>query len=104
LAFGYTEISYPDTATFVSGAILGGQVPSSWFPEDVRREAMRVARLTGEARTVAAAALADRLVDEHLVVPLGMSQRSSYVSDRVGCVVYPPFGYGFDLAALCPSG
>lgn len=104
LAVGYTEIFYPDTATFVSSAILGGQVPASWFPEDVREEAARVDRLVDEERTAAAVALADRVVGDHLVVPLGMPPRSSYVSDRVGCLVYPPFGWGFDLVTLCPSG
>jgi serine/threonine protein kinase/ABC-type oligopeptide transport system substrate-binding subunit len=103
LALRSVEIPYPDTATFVSNAILGGAVPVSWFPDDVVREAMRVEGLTGDVRTTAAAALADRLVDEHLVVPLGMLPRSSYVSDRVGCLVYPPFGWGFDLVTICPS-
>ncbi|MEX2422020.1 MAG: ABC transporter substrate-binding protein, partial [Actinomycetota bacterium] len=103
LAFGFASIEYPDTATFVSAAILDGSVPS-WFPEDVRREAIRLRSLSGEARTAAAVTLADRLVEEHLVVPLGNLPRSSYATGRIGCLVYPPFGWGFDLVTLCPSG
>lgn len=104
LAFGRAAISYPDTATFVSGSILGGQVPASWFPEDVRAEAARIEGLTGEDRTAAAVALAGRLVEEHLVVPLGIAQRSLFLSENFGCVVYPPFGWGFDLVTLCAAG
>lgn len=103
LALGSTEIPYPDTGTFVSGAILGGAVPPSWFPEDVRGAALRVERLTGQARIEGAVELANRLVDDHLVVPLGTLPRSTYVSDRFGCLVYPPFGFGFDLVTVCPA-
>jgi hypothetical protein len=104
LVFGQTFTPYPDTGTFVTETVLGGGVPASWFPEDMRREAMRIEDLTGEERIAAASTLADLLVEEHLLVPLGISPRSSFLSDRIGCVIYPPFGWGFDLVTLCPSG
>jgi hypothetical protein len=50
----------------------------------------------------AAAELADRLVDQDVAVaPYGYDVVTALLSPRLGCRVFPPLGYGIDLAALC---
>jgi ABC-type transport system substrate-binding protein len=91
---------YQDTASYVA-ATIGGTAPASWYPSDLRAEASRVTSLAGPDRTDAAVALAERLIAEHIVIPYSLFGRSELLSDRVGCRVYPPFGFGVDLASLC---
>ena len=91
---------YQDTASYVA-ATIGGTAPASWYPSDLRAEASRVTSLAGRDRTDAAVALAERLTAEHIVIPSSLFGRSELLSDRVGCRVYPPFGWGVDLASLC---
>ena len=93
-------LDYQDTATYVS-ALFGEVAPAGWYPTDLRAEADRVTQLFGEARTDDAVALAERLTNEHIVIPYALFGRSELLADRVGCRVYPPLGIGVDLASLC---
>jgi hypothetical protein len=53
-------------------------------------------------RQAPAAALADRLAtDDVPVAAVGISVIGEFFSPRLGCLTFPSFGYGVDLAALC---
>ena len=78
-----------------------GSPAASWYQSDIRAEADRVAHLSGDAQTSGAVALGERLTAEHIVIPYGVFGRFELLSDRVGCRVYPPMGFGVDLASLC---
>ncbi len=93
-------LDYQDTASYVA-AMFGDVAPATWYPSDLRSEADRVLGLEGEARTADAVALAERLTAEHIVIPYALLGRSELLADRVGCRVYPPLGFGVDLASLC---
>jgi hypothetical protein len=46
--------------------------------------------------------LAGRLATDQIpVVAFGAGSSPSYLSTRLGCQVFPPYGFGVDLAALC---
>ena len=79
-------------------------MPGWWLPPGVAQELEELASLTGAERRSTAAALADRLaVDEVPVAMIWSAAVPTLLSPNVGCRVFPPFGYGVDLAALCPS-
>ncbi len=60
--------------------------------------------LTGEARTKAAAALADRWAAETAtIIPVSYGVSREYFSDRIGCRVFPPSIFAVDLVTLCPK-
>jgi hypothetical protein len=49
--------------------------------------------------------LADRVVDDEVAVAAyGNDVVTAFLSPRLGCRVFPPLGYGIDLAALCLNG
>ena len=103
-----SSLPYPDTVTFLTG-LLGGvvdyPVPDSWLPPAVRSQLDRASSLRGEARVAAGATLAARLAtDEIPATGFGHPVNGQFFSARVGCRVFPPFGYGIDLAAMCVKG
>jgi serine/threonine-protein kinase len=95
-----TTLDYADSMSFLT-AMLGRDVPPSWLPPSVRALESET-RLSGARRQVAAAAGAARLarVDVPIAV-VGYPVLGELFSPRLGCRVFPPFGYGVDLAALC---
>jgi hypothetical protein len=95
-------ITYQDTAAYV-GAMFGDVAPGSWYPPDLRGQADQVAQLPTGPQTTAAIQLAQQLTSEHVVIPYGQFGRFELLSDRVGCRIYPPMGFGVDLASLCIS-
>ena len=98
---GWTFLDYPDPASFLT-KMLGEDVPASWLPAAVRGEVGRLSGLTGAERTAAAANLAARLQSiEVPIAPIGWWPTGELLSSRLGCQVFPPFGFGVDLAALC---
>ena len=98
-----TELWYPDPATFLYDMLLF-EMPGWWLPEGVAQELEELAGLTGAERRSTAAALADRLaVDEVPVAMIWSAAVPTLLSPNLGCRVFPPFGYGVDLAALCPN-
>jgi serine/threonine protein kinase/ABC-type oligopeptide transport system substrate-binding subunit/DNA-binding winged helix-turn-helix (wHTH) protein len=97
------EIYYPDPATFLY-LMLTWSTPYSWLPEGVAEEVDALFELTGDERRTAAAALADRLATDEVPVAAILSGGiPTLLSPSLGCRVFPAFGYGVDLAALCPS-
>jgi hypothetical protein len=95
-------IPYPDSASFLEQVLRG--VPQRWIPAGIRANVRRVAGSTSEYRQAVAAHLARSLTTEDvLLAAYGTAQTSQFLSPRLGCRVFPPFGYGVDLAALCLS-
>jgi ABC-type oligopeptide transport system substrate-binding subunit len=95
-----TSILYPDSASFL--AEMMRDTPAGWAPAAVRARVRRVARLSGDRRQRAAAALADRLATGDVpVAAYGAPQISQFIGPGIGCRVFTPVGYGLDLAALC---
>jgi len=98
---GETEILYPDSASFLTQMLLEN-LPRSWIRAGIRAEVERLGTLGGDHRQAVAAALADRLAaDDVPVAAYGTVQSTTFIGQRLGCRVFPPFGYGIDLAALC---
>ena len=82
--------------------IFGDAVPEEWLPVARRSEVERLARLAGQDRILAATELATALVQgDFILLPFGLFGRGEYLSDEVGCRVYPPFGWGVNLATVC---
>jgi ABC-type transport system substrate-binding protein len=97
------EIWYPDPAVFLSD-MLTYPVPHGWLPEGVNEKVAALFRLSDAEQRSAAAILADRLAtDEVPIAAIWSGAVPTFLSPNLGCRVFPPFGYGVDLAALCPG-
>jgi len=95
-----TTLDYADSMSFLT-TMLGGDVPPSWLPPSVRAFEPGTT-LSGARRHAAAAASAARLARVDVpIAAIGYSVLGELFSPRLGCRVFPPFGYGVDLAALC---
>lgn len=95
-----TTLDYADSMSFLT-TMLGGDVPPSWLPPSVRAFEPGTT-LSGARRQAAAAASAARLARVDVpIAAIGYSVLGELFSPRLGCRVFPPFGYGVDLAALC---
>jgi peptide/nickel transport system substrate-binding protein len=96
-----TPLHHGDPASFLAEMLLR-EVPPPWLPDGVAREVERLLRLEGSDRRTAAAPLADHLAT--VDVPLAATRtpiEPSLLAPSLGCRVFPAFGYGVDLAALC---
>jgi peptide/nickel transport system substrate-binding protein len=90
-----------DPANFLRD-ILVGHTSARLIRPEISAEARRISRLDGPSRVAAATDLADRVVhDEVAVAAYGNDVVTAFLSPRLGCRVFPPLGYGIDLAALC---
>jgi hypothetical protein len=97
----YRIQDFADAATFLQGA-LTENMPASWLPSGVDDAVRRLNRLRGAGRETAAQRLAERFrTDQIPVIAFAAGASPSYLSDRLGCQIFPPYGYGVDLAALC---
>jgi hypothetical protein len=93
-------LPYPDSASFLARMLE--DLPSGWVPAEVQARVERVAGMSGDGRQAAAASLADRLATKAVsVAAYGTPQTSQFIAPRIGCVVFSPFAYGLDLAAIC---
>ena len=98
----FDNLDYADPATFLIK--LFDQVPDPWLPASVRLDLDAMSSLTGEARDAAAADLAANLADDEVpVAAFAYGVDGQFLSGRLGCKIFPPFGFGVDLAALCPA-
>ena len=98
-----TGLFYPDPATYLLD-MLDFVVPSGWLPSGVSERVFALFELTGEEQRSAAAELATELATDDVPVAVDLyGAIPSLLSPSLGCRVFPPFGYGVDLAALCPS-
>jgi hypothetical protein len=94
------EIAYPDSASFLASMLSA--MPPGWVSPRVAREVNALSALSGTERQSAAAALAQRLaVRDVPVIAYGSHVQGEFFSPKLGCRVFPPMGYGVDLAALC---
>jgi DNA-binding SARP family transcriptional activator/ABC-type transport system substrate-binding protein len=94
-----------DGADFLQSVVSTGPGPRWFLTSDVKRAVERVTRLTGNERSSAAGALADRLVVHDVpLIPYGNRVQGEFFAPTVGCSVFPPAGFGVDLAALCRNG
>jgi ABC-type oligopeptide transport system substrate-binding subunit len=92
---------YADAASFLRGELTEA-MPESWLPPGVADAVRRLDGLRAPERDAAAQHLADRLAADQIpVVAFGSGSAPSYLSPRLGCQVFPPYGFGVDLAALC---
>jgi serine/threonine-protein kinase len=97
------EAWYPDPATFLFDMLSFG-TPSSWLPEGVAERVEDLSGLTGTERWSAAVALADRLASDDVPIAAVLwGATPALLSPSLGCRVFPPFGFGVDLAGLCPT-
>jgi hypothetical protein len=98
-----SAIPYPDSASFLRQVLR--DTPPGWAPARARVKIQRVAHLNGDGRQAAAAALADRLAtNDVLVAAYAIPQTSQVIGARIGCRVFSPFAYGLDLATMCVKG
>jgi DNA-binding SARP family transcriptional activator/ABC-type transport system substrate-binding protein len=95
---------FSDPVTFLT-TMFGHDVPSSWLHLSVRLELASLGSLTGSKRVVAGGDLAWRLATTQLpATALSYQVNGEFFSPRLRCRVFPSFGYGVDLAALCIRG
>ncbi len=100
--FGAFQIQdYADAASFLRSELTEA-MPESWLPPGVAGAVRRLDGARAPERDTAAQRLAGRLAtDEIPVVAFGAGSVPSYLSARLGCQVFPPYGFGVDFAALC---
>ena len=98
---GIYDLPYPDSASWLQQLLVANS-PPGWLPADVARDISRTNRLRGPSRRTDAAALARQLTTSVVpVVPYGVTVQGEFLAPSLGCRIFPPFGYGVDLAALC---
>ena len=92
---------FADPASFLVQMLLQ-QMPPSWLPKGVVGQVERLSRLDGVERRSAAVALADKLASREVPVAAAATPVvPALLGPRLGCRVFPPWGFGIDLAALC---
>ena len=97
------DAQYADPADFLYG-MLFWRVPRGWLPEGVTEQVDALFELTGAEQRAAAVGLADRLATDEVPVAVDLyGAIPTLLSSSLGCRAFPPFGYGVDLATLCPS-
>jgi len=105
----YTGGDTADGASFLSN-MLGNDIPGDWLPAGVAARVDRLLDLRGVERDRATSALAEELTRDVVpAVAYGTQVTAEFFSPRLGCRVFPPLGFGVDLASLClvepsPSG
>ena len=101
---GVVEITAPQAKQMLSGRVyaeLRDAILRGDFPE-VAEEIERIDGLDGSERTPEAIDLADMLTAQVVpAVPFAAGATTAYLGPSLGCRVFPPYGYGLDLAALC---
>jgi hypothetical protein len=77
-------------------------MPRSWLPPSVQSDLTTLHPLAGPNRTAAASTLARHLAKTDVpATAFAYEVNGQFFSRRSGCRIFPPFGYGVDLAALC---
>jgi len=76
--------------------------PQSWRRSFPPGEVAQLQRLPEQERAAATTELAVRLANREVPEAVyGYFITPEFFSGRIGCKVFPPFGYGVDLAAMC---
>jgi DNA-binding SARP family transcriptional activator/ABC-type oligopeptide transport system substrate-binding subunit len=96
-----TVQDFADPAAFLT-TMLDHDIPHSWLPASVQSDIAAPHPLGGQDRIAAAATLARRLATTDVpATAFAYQVNGQFFSPRLGCRIFPPFGYGVDLAALC---
>ena len=98
-AFGGAGSMLPDSAAALNRLLE--DVPPGWIPADVMREAVELLTRSEPDRSRATAALAERLVNDGLLLPFATYGIAGYVSERIGCELATGSSPGLDLVTLC---
>lgn len=97
----FTGVDIADGASFLSN-MLGEDIPDDWLPVGVAARVDGLLRLRGAERDRATSALVEELTRDVVpAVAYGNQVTSEFFSPRLGCRVFPAFGFGVDLASLC---
>jgi hypothetical protein len=95
-----TVQDFADPAAFLTTML--GHEPRSWLPPLVRSDLEALRPLVGPRRIAAARDLAWHLATRQVpATAFAYQANGQFFSPRLGCRIFPPFGYGVDLAALC---
>ena len=82
--------------------LIGGLYEDPWIGEANLRELDRLGALSGQERIAGAAAFAQRIVDDEvLVIPTGYPVSAYLLSERIGCGFVQPAIGALDLLSLC---
>lgn len=101
LVDGGTALDVLDPASFLEQLVLE-DLPRVWVSPSVIGAVEKLPAIAGSRRRREANALADRLATQEVpIAAVGVSQVGGYFSPAMGCRIFPPLGYGIDLAALC---
>jgi ABC-type oligopeptide transport system substrate-binding subunit len=96
-----THQDFADPATFLT-TLLHQDMPHSWLPPSVQSDLSALHPLVGPDRTTAASTVAHRLATNQVpATAFAYLVNGQFFSPRLSCRIFPPFGYGVDLAALC---
>jgi len=96
-----THQDFADPAAFLT-TLLDHGMPHSWLPPSVQSNLTALHPMIGPDRTTAASAVAHRLATNQVpATAFAYQVNGQFFSPRLGCRIFPPFGYGVDLAALC---
>ena len=98
-AYGDCGCMIPD-ALIALGGLLGGS-PETWMPDALARELEVLGALADPERTERAAAFAEQLVEESLLIPFATYGPANYFSDRIGCQISTGSSPGLNLVSLC---
>ena len=111
LAYGNASIDIPDAAEWLDEALSETRVsvsnsfeagfPGQWVPDDIEAERRHVVTLDGEERVSAASALARRVADQMMLIPLTDGDYSQLVAERIGCLDQPSPWPELDPLTLC---
>jgi ABC-type transport system substrate-binding protein len=93
-----------DSTAYVDGLFIGDPpaLPVGWQPPAVRAAATQLRIATTE--TAVLALLQGPIMNEVPMTGIAYTVSGDYLAPRTGCRVFPPSGFGLDLAALCLAG
>ncbi len=95
---------WPDLASYMP-LLFGEYIPAAWLPPGVASAAAAVTSAPADERYQRALEfLAGPVANLVPATGTGYAVAGTLLSPRLGCQVFPPFGTGVDLAALCPAG
>jgi ABC-type transport system substrate-binding protein len=104
LAVSGSAPEWPDLASYLP-LLFGEYIPQEWLPDEIGAGASAVADAPDAEREQRAREfLAGPVADLVPATAFGTPVAGSLLSPRLGCQVFPPFGFGVDLAAMCPKG
>ncbi len=103
LAGGGSSPDWPDVPSYLP-ILFGTYVQTTWLPPEVADAADSLAAAGDDERDAQANAfLAGPVADLVPATGVAYGVSGTLLSARLGCRIFPPFGFGVDLVALCPA-